>query len=87
MGRSFALLNAEWRQRLLHRSVFDVGVVAFADVAGVWRPAQGSASGVLVDVGVGLRISLLAGATLRIDQAWGLSDHRRSLFIGLNQAF
>jgi outer membrane protein assembly factor BamA len=87
VGRSFALLNAEWRQRLLHRSVFDVGVVAFADVAGVWRPAQGSASGVLVDVGVGLRISLLAGATLRIDQAWGLSDHRHSLFIGLNQAF
>ncbi len=87
VGRSFALLNAEWRQRLLHRSMFDVGVVAFADAAGVWRPAQGSGRGILVDAGVGLRISLLGGATLRVDHAWGLSDGRRSLFVGLNQAF
>jgi tetratricopeptide (TPR) repeat protein len=87
VGRSFALLNAEWRQRLLHRSLFDVGAVAFADAASVGQPAQGSASRALVDVGVGLRFSLLAGATLRIDQAWSLSDGRRSLFIGLNQAF
>jgi len=53
----------------------------------VWRPADGSESSFLVDVGVGLRLSLLGGATLRIDQAWGLRDHSRSLFIGLGQAF
>jgi tetratricopeptide (TPR) repeat protein len=87
VGRSFLVLNAEWRQRLLHRSLFDIGAVAFMDTAGVWQPAQGSASRVLVDAGVGLRVSLLAGATLRIDQAWGLRDGGRSLSIGLNQAF
>jgi hypothetical protein len=41
----------------------------------------------LVDAGVGLRLSLLTGPTVRVDHAWGLRDGRRTLFIGLNQAF
>ncbi len=87
VGRAFVLLNAEWRQRLLHKTVFDFGMVAFADLAGVSRPAQGSRGGTFCDVGVGLRLALLGGATLRVDQAWGLSDGRRALFVGLGEAF
>jgi len=30
---------------------------------------------------------LLAGPTLRVDHAWGLSDGRRTLCVGLGQAF
>jgi hypothetical protein len=87
VGRSVVLVNAEWRQRLLHRSSWDLGAVAFSDNAGVFRAASGSASGWLHDVGVGLRYSLLAGPTIRIDHAWGLVDGRRTLFVGLSQAF
>jgi tetratricopeptide (TPR) repeat protein len=87
IGRSVVLVNAEWRQRLVHRASWDLGVVAFSDTAGVWRPADGGAAGWRQDVGVGLRFSLLAGPTLRVDQAWGLSDGQRALFVGLSQAF
>ncbi len=87
IGRSVLLVNAEWRQRLLHRPSWDFGAVAFSDTASVWRPAQGSTTKWLHDVGVGLRFSLLAGPTVRIDHAWGLVDGRRTLFVGLSQAF
>jgi hypothetical protein len=87
VGRSVLLLNAELRQRLVHRASWDFGAVAFSDTAWVGRPADGSATKWLQDVGVGLRFSLLAGPTIRIDQAWGLVDGRRTLFIGLSQAF
>ena len=87
IGRSVLLVNAEWRPRLLHRPSWDFGAVAFSDTASVWRPAQGSTTKWLQDVGVGLRFSLLAGPTVRIDQAWGLVDGRRTLFVGLSQAF
>jgi hypothetical protein len=87
IGRSVVLVNAEWRQRLLHRPSWDFGAVAFADSASVWRPALGSSAGSLVDAGIGVRLSFLAGPTLRIDHAWGLVDGRRTLFVGLSQAF
>jgi hypothetical protein len=87
VGRSVLLLNAEWRQRLVHRTSWDLGVVAFSDTAWVGRPAEGSATRWLEDVGVGLRLSLLARLTLRVDHAWGLLDDRRALFVGLSQAF
>lgn len=89
VGRSVLLGNAEWRQRVLHRTSFDVGLVAFADTARVGRVAAGSAStsATLIDAGVGLRLSLLAGPTLRLDHAWGLRDGNRTLFVGLGQAF
>jgi tetratricopeptide (TPR) repeat protein len=87
VGRSVLLANAEWRQRLVHRASWDLGAVAFSDTASVWRSAEGSASGWLEDVGVGLRVSLLTGPTLRVDQAWSLVDGNRTLFVGLSQAF
>jgi tetratricopeptide (TPR) repeat protein len=87
IGRSVVLVNAEWRQRLWHHPSWDLGAVAFSDSASVWRPAAGSPSGWLEDVGVGLRFSILAGPTLRIDQAWGLVDGSRALYVGLSQAF
>jgi len=87
VGRSVFLANAEWRQRLVHRASWDLGAVAFSDTAWVGRPADGSATKWLQDVGVGLRFSLLAGPTIRADHAWGLADGRRTLFIGLSQAF
>ena len=87
IGRSIVLVNTEWRQRLWHHASWDLGAVAFSDSASVWRPAAGSFSGWLEDVGVGLRVSILAGPTLRIDHAWGLVDGGRTLYIGLSQAF
>ena len=87
VGRSVVLFNAEWRQRVLHRAAFDLGLVGFVDAASVGRVAQGSAPGSLVDAGIGLRVVLLAGPTLRVDHAWGLSDGRRAIYVGLGQAF
>jgi tetratricopeptide (TPR) repeat protein len=87
IGRSVVLVNAEWRQRLVHRPSWDFGAVAFADSASVWRPADGSSAKWLLDAGVGLRFAFLAGPTLRVDHAWGLVDGRRTLFVGLSQAF
>jgi len=87
IGRSVVLVNADWRQRLVHRPSWDFGAVAFSDSAWVWRPADGSSANWLLDAGVGLRFSFLAGPTLRIDHAWGLVDGRRTLFVGLSQAF
>jgi hypothetical protein len=87
VGRSVFLANAEWRQRLVHRESWDLGAVAFSDTAWVGRPADGSVTEWLQDVGVGLRFSLLAGPTVRVDHAWGLVDGRRTFFIGLSQAF
>jgi hypothetical protein len=87
IGRSVVLVNGEWRLRLLHRATWDLGAVAFADGVSVWRPAEGSADGWLLDAGVGLRLAFLAGPTLRIDHAWGLADGRKALYVGLSQAF
>ncbi len=87
VGRSVALANVEWRRRLVHRSAFDVSVVGFLDAVRIGRPAVGSTGRFLADAGVGLRVSILAGPVIRVDQAWGLSDDRRALFVGLSQAF
>ncbi len=87
VGRSVLLLNAEWRRRLVHRPSWDLGLATFSDTAWVGRPAEGSAARWLADVGLGIRFSLLAGPTVRVDHAWGLLDARRTLFIGLSQAF
>jgi hypothetical protein len=87
VGRSVLLANGDWRQRLVHRTTWDFGAVAFADSAAIWRPAEGSTEKWLLDAGVGLRLAFLAGPTLRIDHAWGLVDGHRALYIGLSQAF
>jgi tetratricopeptide (TPR) repeat protein len=87
VGRSVLLANGEWRQRLIRRPAWNLGVVAFVDSASVWRPAEGSTEKWLLDAGAGLRLAFLAGPTVRIDHAWGLVDGRRALYIGLSQAF
>jgi hypothetical protein len=87
VGRSVLLANTEWRQRLLHKAAFDVGVVGFVDAGWVGRVATASRSGLLVDAGVGVRISILTGPVIRVDHAWGLRDNSRALFVGLSQAF
>ena len=87
VGRSVALANVEWRRRLVHRPAFDVSAVGFLDAVRVGRPAVGSTARFLADAGVGLRISILAGPVIRLDQAWGLNDARHALFVGLSQTF
>jgi len=86
MGRAVLLGNLEWRQRLVHRPAFDVGVTAFADAVHVSRAVTAGRES-FVDAGVGLRVALLAGPTIRVDYAWGLLDGRKALFVGLGQAF
>jgi hypothetical protein len=53
----------------------------------VWRPADGSAAATLVDGGVGLRVMLLAGPTIRVDYAWSGTDGNRTLYVGLGRTF
>ena len=86
MGRTVLLANIEWRQRLVHRPAFDIGVTVFADAARVNR-AITTGRDSFVDAGAGLRIAFLAGPTIRVDYAWGLLDGRQALFVGLGQAF
>ena len=86
MGRTVLLGNVEWRQRLVHRPAFDIGVTAFADAARVNR-AITTGRDSFVDAGAGLRIAFLAGPTIRVDYAWGLLDGHEALFVGLGQAF
>jgi hypothetical protein len=87
VGRSVLLANVEWRQRLLHRPAFDVGIVGFLDAGDVGRAAAGSRERFLADAGVGFRIAILAGPVIRVDQAWGLVDRSAALYVGLSQAF
>ena len=87
MGRGVALVNVELRQRLVHRPAFDVSAVVFTDAARIGHAVDAGLANPFLDAGVGLRIALLAGPTLRVDHAWGLLDGRRALFIGLGQAF
>jgi hypothetical protein len=87
IGRAVALANVELRQRVVHRSAFDVSLVAFTDAARVGGTIDAGRASAYVDAGVGLRIALIAGPTLRVDHAWGLLDGRRTLFVGLGQAF
>jgi tetratricopeptide (TPR) repeat protein len=86
MGREVVLGNVEWRERILHRPAFDVGVTSFADAARIGQPVT-TGRDTVVDVGVGLRIAFLGGPTVRVDCAWGLLDRRRAVFVGLGQAF
>jgi hypothetical protein len=87
LGRSLVLGNVEWRRRFMDRSPLQAGFVAFLDAA---RVADGPApSGVttLVDIGLGLRISLIGSGVLRIDYGHGLRDGRDAVFIGLGEVF
>jgi hypothetical protein len=86
LGRSLVLGNMEWRRRIMDRSPLQVGLVAFVDAG---RIAEGPDPGVttLVDMGLGLRISLVGSGILRIDYGHGLRDGRNAVFLGLGEVF
>jgi tetratricopeptide (TPR) repeat protein len=86
LGRSLLLGNLEWRQRLFEASLLQVGVVAFTDAARVFGPPQGPPS-TLLDAGLGLRLAIKGGTTLRADYGWGLNDDSHALYVGFNQVF
>ena len=85
-GQSLVLGNLEWRRRVIDRSPLQVGAVAFVDAA---RIADGPQAGVttLVDIGVGLRVSLVGSGLLRIDYGHGLRDGSNAVFLGLGETF
>jgi hypothetical protein len=86
LGRSLVLGNLEWRRRVLDRSPLQVGIVASVDAA---RVADGPQAGVttLVDIGVGLRVSLVGSGILRVDYGHGLRDGNNAVFVGLGETF
>ena len=86
LGRSLALGNVEWRKRFLARSPLQAGFVAFIDAARVTDGPEPQVT-TLVDVGVGLRISLVGSGILRIDYGHGLRDGRNVVFLGLGEVF
>jgi len=86
LGRSLLLGNLEWRRRLVDVSLLQVGFVVFTDAARVFGRPDGPPV-TLVDAGVGLRLALKGGATLRVDYGRGLNDDSRALYVGFNQVF
>jgi tetratricopeptide (TPR) repeat protein len=86
MGRSLAMFNIEWRQRLAQYKGIQGGFVAFYDVARMERTAQGE-DGTFEAVGVGLRLAA-RGAFLRLDYGVSISgDRRNTLTAGFGQTF
>ena len=86
ISRSIALLNFEWRQRLLRTRVGQVGYVLFYDGGWMGRTARGG-DVTLHDVGVGLRVGVRGATLLRADYGWGLTDGKSSLTAGIGQVF
>lgn len=86
LGRSLLLGNLEWRRRLFDVSLLQVGLVAFVDAARVFGRPEGPPV-TLVDAGLGLRLAVKTGTTLRVDYGFGLNDDSRALYVGFNQVF
>jgi outer membrane protein assembly factor BamA len=87
IGRTLALANVEWRQRLFRRGTFQAGSALFYDFARVGDTARGLSSEVLHDIGFGLRIGTGRGLILRGDFAYSLTDGKTALTAGLGHAF
>ena len=86
LGRSLALGNLEWRKRVVSRSPLELGFVAFVDGARIAdQPGPGVTT--FVDIGVGLRVSLVGSGILRVDFGHGLRDGRNAVFLGLGDVF
>jgi hypothetical protein len=86
LGRSLLLGNLEWRRRVADVSLLQIGFVVFTDAARVFgRPDAPPVT--LVDAGIGLRLAVKGGTTLRVDYGRGLNDDSRALYVGFNQAF
>jgi hypothetical protein len=86
IARSIALLNLEWRQRLLKARLAQVGYILFYDAGRMGRTARGG-DVTLHDVGVGVRVGLRGSVLLRADYGWGLTDGKSSLTGGIGQVF
>ena len=87
IGRTLALLNAEWRHRLVRKGTFQVGTALFYDGARVGETAQGLSSTTLHDVGFGIRIGMGRTLILRGDFAYSPTDGNNALTAGLGHAF
>ena len=83
-GRRMAFGSLEYQQPVYARKGASVAIAGFADTGRAWqRPFSPDPSPLHVDVGVGLRLS--AGGyddQLRIDFAFGLQDHTRTISAG-----
>ena len=86
IARSIALLNFEWRQRLVKARLAQVGYILFYDGGWMGRTARGGDE-TLHDLGVGLRLGLRGSVLLRADYGWGLTDGKSALTAGLGQVF
>jgi hypothetical protein len=88
LGRSLALLNAEWRRRVYDSSLFQVAVAMFYDGGYTSRgPQERDLNHVQHDVGMGIRLAVARGPVLRFDYGRGLSDGSDAFFVGLDQVF
>lgn len=85
LGRSLALVNAEWRRRIVRKSLFQMGFIMFYDGARITKTVEAGPRD-FHDIGVGLRLGL-AGALVRIDFGHGLTDGKNAFFLGMNQVF
>lgn len=86
ISRSIALVNVEWRQRLMRRPLAQLGYILFYDGGWMGRTARGG-DVALHDVGVGLRLGLRGSLLLRADYGWGLTDGKSALTGGIGQVF
>ena len=87
IGRSIALLNLEWRRRVIRRGPVQAGLVVFYDAARVGGAVGKPSLETLQDLGLGLRMGLL-GVVVRVDCAGSLNgDSNRVFTAGISQAF
>jgi hypothetical protein len=86
IARKVALLNVEWRERLLTTKLAQVGAILFYDGGRMGRTARGD-SETLHDAGVGVRIGLRGSVILRADFGWSLTDGKNALTGGIGQVF
>ncbi len=88
LGRSLALVNLEWRRRLVRTPFVQVGFVTFCDLAWIGKTAGSSdMDHSFQDLGLGLRLGLGGSSVVRFDYGHGLADGKDAFFFGLNQIF
>jgi hypothetical protein len=85
LGRSLALVNLEWRRRLVHTALLSGGIVFFYDAGRIARAIPGPRS--FHDIGLGLRLTLPGAPIVRVDYGHGLTDGAHALFFGLGEVF
>ncbi len=87
-GRTVAQATVEGQRGVARRGLVSLGVATFTDVARGWQRADGTASPLHVDVGVGLRLRLAPGQpAIRLDLARGLRDGRMAVTAGWQMAW